>query len=182
VARLARSPPARGCRLLLGDLYRTTDRNNYIFGGPVLVPRGGFADVSDTGEVFQPENQRTSHFVFMQDEWAFAENWELTWGLRYDHYSDVGDTTNPRLALVWQAHPELTAKLLYGEAFRAPAFFELYATNNPVALGNPDLEPEKLRSTELALAWTPDRDWSIDLTAYLLHIRDYIDFVITDCP
>jgi len=137
----------------------------------------GLTDVSDTPAVFQPEEQRTHYHVFAQDEWAFAEDWELTTGLRYDHYSDFGDTVNPRLALVWTTTPWLTSKLLYGEAFRPPAFFELYATNNPVALGNPDLEPERLRSTELALSLTPSAAWAWDINVYQFYIRDFIDFV-----
>ena len=68
--------------------------------------------------------------------------WELTAGLRYDDYNDFGDTWNPRLALVWAARHDLTAKVLYGQAFRAPSFTEFRLQNNPVALGNDELDPE----------------------------------------
>jgi iron complex outermembrane receptor protein len=159
-----------------GDIFKTTDRNNYL---PELLPqvRPQPVDVSDTAAVFQPENQRTSHYLFTQDEWALAPDWELTAGLRYDRYSDVGDTTNPRLSLVWNTLPALTSKLIYGEAFRPPAFLELYGTSNPVALGNPALRPEKLKSLELALCWKPSATLSWDLNLYALRIRDFIDFV-----
>lgn len=114
---------------------------------------------------------------FIQDEWAFAPQWELTAGLRYDHYPDFGDTTNPRLALVWQTSPTLTSKLLYGEAFRAPSFTELNTRQNPVALGNPDLEPEKLKSLELVLNFRPTPTLNWDLNLYEFRIDDFIDFV-----
>ncbi|HEX4869634.1 MAG TPA: TonB-dependent receptor [Moraxellaceae bacterium] len=155
-----------------GDLFRTTDVNNYLNSAPRPAP----VDVSDTPAVFQPENQRTSHYFFAQDEWTLADGWEITGGVRYDHYSDVGGTTNPRLSLVWRATPALTTKLIYGEAFRPPAFFELYGTSNPVALGNPDLKPEKLRSGEIALNWKPRPTLSWDASVYRLHIHDFIDF------
>lgn len=155
-----------------GDVFRTTDANNYLNGAPRPEP----VDVSDTPAVFQPENQRTSHYVFAQDEWALAEDWELTGGVRYDRYSDVGGTTNPRLSLVWRTSPALTTKLIYGEAFRPPAFFELYGTSNPVALGNPDLKPEKLRSGELAFNWKPLASLAWDASVYRFHIHDFIDF------
>ncbi|MCI5210394.1 MAG: TonB-dependent receptor, partial [Candidatus Electrothrix sp. ATG2] len=29
-------------------------------------------------------------YASLQDEWAFARNWEVTAGIRYDHYSDFG--------------------------------------------------------------------------------------------
>ena len=54
-------------------------------------------------------------------------DWELTVGARYDHYSDFAGSLAPRLALVWQTGDQLTTKLLYGQAFRAPYYQELYA-------------------------------------------------------
>lgn len=163
-----------------GDIFKTTDAVNYVLlpGNPVPQPRpGGLQDVSDSPEAFLPENQRTNSHVFVQDEWQMATDWTLTAGLRHDHYSDFGGATNPRLAVVWSTSPTLTTKLLYGEAFRAPAFFELYATNNPVALGNPDLEPEKIESLEAGFSWRPHESWTWDINFYHFHINDFIDFV-----
>ncbi|MDC0663647.1 TonB-dependent receptor plug domain-containing protein [Marinobacter sp. SS21] len=160
-----------------GDIVETKDATNFMLsatGFPTPIP---LTDTSDTLGAFLPENQRTSYYGFVQDEWTFAPNWELTTGVRYDHYSDFGDTVNPRLALVWTTTPWLTTKLLYGEAFRTPAFFELHARSNPVALGNPDLEPETLKSTELAFTFTPSASWALDLNLYQYRIDDLIDFV-----
>lgn len=169
-----------GTGIYWGDVFKTRDvRNFMVSAGPIpVVPRpAGGEDVSDTPEAFLPENQRLNQYVFAQDEWNLAANWELTAGLRYDRFDDVGSTTNPRLALVWTTTPTLTSKLLYGEAFRPPAFFELYGSSNPVALGNPDLKPEKLRNAELAFNWRPQSDWALDMNLYQFRIRDYIDFV-----
>lgn len=161
-----------------GDIFKTTTANNYLLVGGMPVPRpGGVADVSDTAAVYQPENQRTSFHVFAQDEWTLAPAWNLTSGLRYDHYDDFGGTLNPRLSLVWRATPALAGKLIYGEAFRAPAFFELYGRSNPVALGNPALEPEKLRSVEAGVTWKPTPTLSWEGSVYALRIDDFIDFV-----
>lgn len=161
-----------------GDVFETRDINNsFINNMGLLTPRPALTDVSDTPDVFQPEASRHSHYFLVQDEWQLAPRWELTTGVRYDNYSDVGDTVNPRLALVWARSDALTVKLLYGEAFRAPAFFELYGTNNPVALGNPGLSPESLRSAELGIDWRPHGDWLTTLNLYQWRISDYIDFV-----
>jgi iron complex outermembrane receptor protein len=54
-----------------------------------------------------------------------ANNWSLTAGAGYNHYSDFGNTFNLRAALVWEARYDLTAKLMYGSAFRAPSFQEM---------------------------------------------------------
>ncbi|SDW15487.1 iron complex outermembrane recepter protein [Marinobacter mobilis] len=160
-----------------GDIFKTTDAVNFILSDTGFPVPSALTDVSDTDRTFQPENQRTSYYAFVQDEWALAEHWELTAGLRYDHYSDFGGTTNPRVALVWTTTPWLTSKLLYGRAFRAPAFLELYARNNPIALGNPELDPETIESTELAFQIALDSDWTLDLNIYHYRIKDFIDFV-----
>ena len=95
----------------------------------------GVEDVSDTDEVFMPEADRESYFVYVQGVVQMAPDWELTAGGRFDDYTDIGSTTNPRLALVWSTSLNLTTKFLYGRAFRAPSFAELLTLNNPVALG-----------------------------------------------
>ena len=38
---------------------------------------------------------------------------------------------------------------MYGTAFRAPNFLELYDKNNPMDFGNPDLKPEKVETMEI---------------------------------
>lgn len=54
------------------------------------------------------------------------DNLILNQGVRHDHFSTVGGTTNPRLAVIWSPYDETTVKLLYGAPFRAPNPYELY--------------------------------------------------------
>ena len=111
------------------DVFEVTESKNF---NPNFSPRAnGLEDISDTAEIWLPEKQRTSYYLFAQDEWKLARNWLATTGVRYDHFSDFGNTTNPRLALVWATTDKITTKLLYGKAFRAPSFSELFATSNP---------------------------------------------------
>lgn len=111
-----------------------------------------------------PQKRRTS-YVFVQDIWSFAKDWELTAGMRYDHYSDFGGTLNPRFALVWQTTERLTTKLMYGQAFRAPSYLEMHLTTsaNPP---NADLKPEKSRTWEASLSWLATRDLRLGLNVY----------------
>jgi outer membrane receptor protein involved in Fe transport len=84
-----------------GDMFEVTEAKNFTVA---FGPRpGGLEDVSDTAETFLPEAQRTNTYAFIQDEWKLADKWQLTTGVRYDHYSDFGDSTNPRLA--WYGPP-----------------------------------------------------------------------------
>ncbi len=169
-----------GVGYYLGDLYKVKEEKN--FGpdpatGTPLPPTSPLVDVSDTPFVFLPEDDRENYFLYLQDVWNLANDWELTAGIRYDDYSDFGSTTNPRLALVWSLLHNLTTKLLYGEAFRAPSFAETRATNNPVALGNPDLAPETLESIELAFDYHPNQAMTILLNLYHYSWKDIITFV-----
>ncbi len=122
---------------------------------------GTLTDVTGTDFVFSPNKNRDIYYASFQDEWGIAKDWELTAGVRYDKYSDFGSTINPRAALVWQARHDLTVKTLYGEAFRAPSIGELFAINNPVLLGNPNLDPEKINTFEVAFDYRPSFDWHV---------------------
>jgi iron complex outermembrane receptor protein len=137
--------------------------------------------VSETAPFLTP-HERTNYYVFAQDEWAFAPDWNLTSGLRYDHYSDFGNTVNPRFALVWQTRYNLTTKLLYGSAFRAPSFVEEFNINNPVVLGNPNLEPETINWLELAFDYQHSSDLRMGLNLFRYRMSDIIRFVPDPAP
>lgn len=148
-----------------------------ILDGTQPVMGGAKTDVTGTEFIYMDDKSRSLLHVSLQDEWAFARKWELTAGVRYDHYSDFGATVNPRLALVWETSPEVTTKLLYGQAFRPPSFNELYVKNNPSNTGNPDLEPEKIQTLELVFDYrpVPRLRTSLDLFAY--EIKNLIELV-----
>ncbi|MEZ0121536.1 MAG: TonB-dependent receptor plug domain-containing protein [Candidatus Reddybacter sp.] len=167
-----------GVGYYFGEIYKVKEEKNFgidpatglpIFGSPLV-------DVSDTPYAFLNENERENSHIFIQDVWHLADDWELTSGLRFDHYSDFGDTANPRIALVWSARHNLTVKALYGEAFRAPSFAETGEQANPAFLGNPNLEPETLKSYELAFNYKPTYDLTLDLNLFQYYWKDIIQF------
>ena len=146
------------------DLYDVKDHRNFVQTPPLGLP-APVTDHSDSAP-FLKEGDRRDLYGFVQDQWNFAPDWELTAGLRYDGYSDFGDTVNPRLALVWQTTYNLTSKLLYGRAFRPPSFSELNLINNPVSLGNPDLDPETIDWAELDFDYQPRGDLRTGLSLF----------------
>lgn len=83
--------------------------------------------------------------VYFQDKFEINPQWVVTLGLRHDHYSDFGNTTNPRLALIYRPRELTRFKLLYGQAFRAPSFRQLGGF-----IGNRNLTPEKVKTYEAA--------------------------------
>lgn len=178
----------------LEDLYNVTEIKNFridISSGfpvfthlpPPAVPDQPVDVTGDPANVYLMPHRRDVTYVFAQDEWDLAKDWALTAGVRYDHYSDFGGTTNPRLALVWDAAYNLVVKTLYGRAFRAPAFAEQYNMNNPVTLGNPELAPEIIDTGELAFAWQGDNNrLQVDLNVFHYRMQDIIRFVPGPTP
>ena len=160
------------------DLYKTVTIKNYLLNAsgaptPDLAFNGGVAvDYSDRQPFITP-HQRQVNYAYVQDEWNLARDWALTAGVRHDRYSDFGHTTNPRLALVWDTSLDLTTKLLYGQAFRAPSFSEQYNIN-PVANGNPNLKPETIKTLEAAITWQAHRDAQINLSLFHYDAQDMI--------
>lgn len=164
------------------DMYRTGERRNFVYatnGAPLPLPT--VVDFSGSAPFIFP-HRRKIDYLYLQDEWNLAKDWRLTAGVRHDHYSDFGGSTNPRLALVWDASFDLTAKLLYGRAFRAPAFNETYSVTNPVSLGNPDLKPETNSTLEASFAWQARADAQVSLTLYHYAMRDIIRTVPNAIP
>ncbi|HEX5685933.1 MAG TPA: TonB-dependent receptor, partial [Ideonella sp.] len=166
------------------NLYKTAEYKNF---NPDFsrIGTGSFDDVTDfsdtTLKFLQPQRRRVT-YAYAQDEWALARDWMLTAGVRVDNYSDSGSTTNPRMALVWDASYNTTAKLLFGRAFRAPSFTEQYSVNNPVVGGNPALRPETIHTLEAALAWTMDAQTQVNLSLFRYAMRDIIRGVPNAAP
>jgi len=134
------------------DLYEVRETKNYDATFAPLP--GGLVDATgNPALVFLMPHKRNVTFAFVQDEWSFAQDWTLTAGVRHDRYSDFGGTTNPRLALVWDAAYNVVVKAMHGTAFRAPSFSEQYSINNPVTIGSPNIKPETITTDELAFSW-----------------------------
>ena len=163
-----------------GEIDKITEWKNFGINPDTelpILPGDPLVDVSDTPYVFLTEDSRDNSYVFLQDVWLLANDWELTAGLRYDNYSDFGSTTNPRLALVWSTSYKLTTKFLYGEAFRAPSFAQTRAINNPLILGNINLKPEEIKSYELAFDYRPNYELTLMTNFFYYDWTDIIQFI-----
>ncbi len=170
-------------RLSTGFRYEETlpnESKNYgpgvIQGSPSAVG-GQLTDVTGTPYMYLANTHRTVWSLVAQDEWQFAKDWQLTAGVRYDDYSDFGNTVNPRAALVWDINRQLTSKLLYGKAFRAPTFSEQGNQNNPVLLGNSQLKPETIHTYEWAFDYRPLSSLRTGINLYYYQIEDLIGVI-----
>lgn len=162
------------------EIYKVTDKRNFGVDprtNQTILPTVELTDISGTSGAFLPTGDRSNWNLFVQDIWTLNDKWEMTYGGRYDSYSDFGSTFNPRLALVWKTTDTFTTKFLYGKAFRAPSFQELYQVNNPVALGNTKLKPEQIQMYEVAFDYRPSKKWHVGFNAFVYDLTDKIIFI-----
>jgi outer membrane receptor for ferrienterochelin and colicins len=86
--------------------------------------------------------------IYVQDEWTLGQPASLYLGLRGDSYRSFGGNLTPRCGLVTRPDRRTTAKILYGEAFRAPNAYELFYGDGISQKPNPGLKPECVRTWE----------------------------------
>lgn len=91
------------------------------------------------------EQKRIISSFTLQDQFRATDTLTFTAGLRHDRYNDVGSSTTPRLAAVWQAAPGHVFKAQYAEAFRAPTFYEMRFGDQ--------IRPETIATRELAYTY-----------------------------
>jgi iron complex outermembrane receptor protein len=156
-----------------------------VLSNKKILPRtvdGDLVDVTGTDAMFMSDQNRTILHVSLQDEWSFTQDWELTTGLRYDHYSDFGETINPRVALVWETRYDLTSKFMYGRAFRPPSFAESSVRNNPIVSGNPNLDPETIDTYEFSIDYRPVSSFKSILSVFAYDVEGLIDYIADPAP
>lgn len=158
-----------GAGLSYTDLSDIRESRNFLLrtdGPPFPAP---FSNVTALGQdPLLMEHSRILWYGFVQDEWWLSADWILTGGIRIDHYSDFGTAIDPRLALVWNLSPTLNAKMLYGRAFRAPNFTELYGNSAISIIGNRNLAPETMNMLDFSLSkqWAPQTKLTATLFGY----------------
>ena len=112
-----------------------------------------------------------------------VENVEAQIAVRDDHYSDFGNTINPKIAIRWQPLRSLLLRSSWGTGFRAPTLYDLNtplsrgqtgnAFDDPMRCpttqspddcninfrlltgGNPNLQPEKSQQFNAGVVWSP---------------------------
>jgi outer membrane receptor for ferrienterochelin and colicin len=105
-------------------------------------------DLNPSSTILNDKRDSFAGALYLQDELVLAKTLTVNAGFRYDYYSSVKASTNPRIGLIYHPSNRGALKLVYGQAFRIPNVYEKYYWYPP-NLPNPDLKPETIRSTEL---------------------------------
>ena len=99
------------------------------------------------------------------------ERLELSVAARAERHQGVGDTTNPKVGVLYSPTSDLLLRASWGTSFRAPSLRELYSAyqlgpaflsrgaTNVISIvqygGNPDLRPETAESVTAGFVWSP---------------------------
>jgi iron complex outermembrane receptor protein len=112
--------------------------------------------------------------VYGQNEYRICSNLILNVGLRFDHYSTFGGSTNPRVGLIYRPAEKTTLKFLYGQAFRAPNVFEMFYTSGTSDKANPSLQPESIKTGEVTVEQYFGEHIRMSASAYRYWIKGLI--------
>jgi outer membrane cobalamin receptor len=92
-------------------------------------------------------------------------------GSRYDLPSNFENILSPNVGLVYHLNHDLSLKLNYGKAYRAPTFNDLYWPSG----GNKDLMPEKGGSIETGVVFTGEKI-SYQISLYHREVKNLISW------
>jgi len=193
--------------------------------GPLAIALGGearrerldnqFASFITSGELGGLASQpvaatRNVGSLFVESIVPIVKTVEAQLAARYDHYSDFGGTTNPKVALRWQPLPTLLLRSSWGTGFRAPTLYDVYTPqqaftvdifpppDDPVRCpvtgspqdcnvffptatgGNPNLQPEKSEQFNAGVVWEPVKGLSLALDYWKINKNNYIGQLTAD--
>jgi len=165
-----------------------------VIGGYVSGYGGSLANVSAS---------RKQYDGFGEINIPIVKTLEADAAVRYDHYSDFGGTTNPKVSLRWQPTKELLFRGSYGHGFVAPSLFQLYqppitgvsqsGLSDPIRCpvtgntgidcktqfgvtfgGNPNLKPQRSEQIGAGVVYEPVPGASVSVDYFKINVSDFI--------
>ena len=151
------------------------------------------------------DGSRTLSAAYAELLVPITKTFEANLAARLDHYSDVGNSTTPKLGLKWTPMKQLALRATFAKGFRAPSPAEngrgglaaFTTADDPVrcALGvaaacnpanvavitspNPDLTPEKSTTMTAGLVFDPSANTSIAFDLWKVKRKDEINQTTT---
>jgi iron complex outermembrane receptor protein len=95
----------------------------------------GYADAQDQ------RGSRTIRALFTEFNVPLIKDLELNFAGRYDYYTDVGGSFNPKVALRWQPTSRVLVRGSYNEGFRAPTLYDIYGPQTTTNTAEPWDDP-----------------------------------------
>jgi iron complex outermembrane recepter protein len=193
------SLPGGEVKLAVGAEARRETFDGTFFDGPEGAPAAN--SVSPSRKVYSAYGELMVPIVGHANAVPLVKQLDVSVSGRFDHYSDFGSTSNPKLGLDWSPTQSVKLRGSWGTSFVAPQLSDLQAidgkfvtlgyplssiffgtdplTAGPynayvVAGGNPHLQPETATTWSSGLEFTPMRDFSAGVTYYHANFNDVI--------
>jgi iron complex outermembrane recepter protein len=118
---------------ITGEAFSLADRSVMVAAG-VEYREEDVSDVPDDqfvrGLIFGTESvsaaaARDQYAAYAEFSIPLTDDFELQLAGRYDHYSDFGSTTNPKVAFRWAATEDLSVRGSWAQGFRAPSLAQI---------------------------------------------------------
>ncbi len=113
-----------------------------------------------------PNSSRKTTSIYLNDKYTASSDFDISAGLRYDHYSDFGSSFSPNLGFVYRANEQVRFKALYSHSFRAPSWVELTSNKN--------LDAEESDSIEAGIIFKQNQYNLLRVNFYASKINDMI--------
>ena len=141
--------------LLLGAKieFHRAKKSEYVFGG--MRPN-----------ILDGDSKRDTTSLYLNNTYHLTPTIDISAGLRYDNFSDYGNSYNPNLGVVYRYSDSLIFKTLYSRAYRAPFWLELTS--------NPDLKAEISDSIEAGVIIKNTQNGVIRVNIYASKLDDMI--------
>ena len=129
--------------------------------------------------------KRDTYAFYAEMSLPITRRLEMQLAGRYDHYSDYGSSSTPKVGIKFKAHDTLLLRANWGQGFRAPTLPEISPSvatffvqvNDPVTgatgvqisgvfAGNPSLVAEESESITAGLIWEPNQNFSVGANYY----------------
>jgi len=194
--------PGGDVRLAVGAEYHFEGINSRIAQGPVgsfakaIVSRTSRDVRSVYGELLVP-------LIGADNGSPGLRGLQISGSIRYDDYSDVGGSTNPKIGVNYKPFDDLVIRGNYGTSFHAPSLADTTSTSDSratslpfspflapgfdpfkdpgrptivLAGGNPDLKPERADTWSVGFDWTPRKipGLALNVTYYNVKFKDAI--------
>lgn len=155
-----------------GSRINTNIKSNYNFNEMISVEAGGDYELRNCKEYsnYKVSNDSvidnnsmnnldlTEYSLYSQLHFT-KKKFSAIAGLRFTQNELFGTNFSPRASFVYSLNDKNSIKLMYGQSFRAPSFFEYYFYNTKTltVFGNKNLKPETSKSIELAYLFSFDK-------------------------
>lgn len=159
-------------------------KDSMAIGDNHLLTFGGdFTSNTIEGSNIDGASKDTQTYAgYVQDEWMVGDKLLLIPAVRYDHHSDFGSKTTPKIGATYFLNNNSRFKVNWGKGFKAPTVTELYSDFYHAGVtiwGNPDLVPEE--STNFDISYELEGHGNFGkITYFNNHVENYINTYTID--